>query len=149
MFSSIQSAKRKVITFGDDGEQVSRPTNPATATELSTKKNNDTQNATTTPNGSNIVQDKGSPSSSSTTVVSSGSSTSEEIGQRLSKKQKRQLQHQQDSRPKKLINREPTTEAMTLKAKELKKHRNSLPIYTGEFMPFCNSRESSVVQLYF
>lgn len=151
MFSSIQSAKRKVITFGDDGEQVSRPTNPSTATESSSsssssssaKKHNDTQNGTTKHNGSNIVQDKTSSSSSSTTA----SSTSEETGQRLSKKQKRQLQHQQDSRPKKLINKEPTTEAMTQKAKELKKHRNSLPIYTGEFIAFYNSEESSADEM--
>ena len=142
MFTSIQSAKRKVITFGDDGEQVSCPTNPSTATESfsssssSAKKHNHTQNAATKPNGSNIVQDMASSSSSSTPVVVSTSSTSEETGQRLSKKQKRQLQHQQDSRPKKLINKEPTTEAMTQKAKELKKHRNSLPIYTGEYMHF-------------
>ncbi|KAF9312283.1 putative ATP-dependent RNA helicase dhr2 [Linnemannia elongata] len=149
MFSSIQSAKRKVITFGDDGEQVSRPTNPSTTTESSSsssssssaKKHNDTQNGTTKHNGSNIVQDKTSSSSSSTTA----SSTSEETGQRLSKKQKRQLQHQQDSRPKKLINKEPTTEAMTQKAKELKKHRNSLPIYTARDIIIKEVKENACV----
>ncbi|KAG0287617.1 putative ATP-dependent RNA helicase dhr2 [Linnemannia gamsii] len=143
MFSSIQSAKRKVITFGDDGEQVSRPTatapTKAAATESSSfasfKKHNANNNDTQNTNGKFSVQEKASSTSSSTTssttVVSSTSSTSDETGQRLSKKQKRQLQHQNDSRPRKLINKEPTTEAMTLKAKELKKHRISLPIYTA------------------
>lgn len=144
MFSSIQSAKRKVITFGDDGEQVSRPTATAptkaaaieSSSSASSKKHNVNNNDTQNTNGKVSVQEKASSTSSSATIVSSTSPDSDETGQRLSKKQKRQLQHQNDARPRKLINKEPTTEAMTLKAKELKKHRISLPIYTGKPMIF-------------
>jgi hypothetical protein len=145
MFSSIQSAKRKVITFGDDGEQVSRSTTITAPTKTaatessssSSKKHNTNHSDTQYTNGKGNLQDNASSSSSSSsTVVSSASSSSEETGERLSKKQKRQLQRQNDARPRKLINKEPTTEAMTQKAKELKKHRNSLPIYTGKPMLF-------------
>ena len=137
MFSSIQNAKRKVITFDDDGEQVplhiAVPAKPAAAVVVealtSKKHNNDTH--TSTADG---AQDETASSASSTTVVSSsaGSSNSEGTGQHLSKKQRRQLQHQNESRPKKLINKEPTTEAMIQRAKDLKKHRQSLPIFTGK-----------------
>ncbi|KAF9904458.1 putative ATP-dependent RNA helicase dhr2 [Linnemannia zychae] len=137
MFNSIQNAKRKVITFGDDGEEVSRPSNSVTKSpaveELSSKKRHNTDiQENGKPNGSS-VQDKAVSSSPSTKADSStpGSLPSDETGQRLSKKQRRQLQHQNDAKPKKLINKEPTTEAMTQKAKDLRKHRQSLPIFTA------------------
>ncbi|KAF9924796.1 putative ATP-dependent RNA helicase dhr2 [Linnemannia zychae] len=151
MFSSIQSAKRKVITFDDDGEQVPRPATdsvkPVAATPVVTglvsKKHN---NIDTQGNTANDMQ-KASPSSSSDTAASSTNSSMDvdEIGERLSKKQKRQLQRQQDSKPKKMINKEPTTEAMIQKAKELKKHRQSLPIYTARDIIIKEVKENACV----
>ncbi|KAF9093821.1 putative ATP-dependent RNA helicase dhr2 [Mortierella sp. AD031] len=152
MFSSIQSAKRKVITFDDDGEQASRPsTGPVKAAlgeaaESFTKKHS---NGTLKNMTNGVAMEKIASSSSSTTVgsstLSSASSHSEETGQRLSKKQRRQLKHQNESRPKKLANKEPTTEAMTQKAKDLRKHRQSLPIYTARDIIIKEVKENACV----
>ncbi|KAF9962706.1 putative ATP-dependent RNA helicase dhr2 [Mortierella alpina] len=133
MFKSAQAAKRKVITFDDDGETFARGnthkgehTSPPASTTPHTVngelnktlvKEHTVTNTTTLSNGSAL------------SAVSSASTDSSE--QQLTKKQKRKLHHQGDVRPKKLANKEPTTDAMIQKAKSLKKHRQSLPIYSA------------------
>lgn len=55
------------------------------------------------------------------------------VATKLNNKQKRQVVFQDDDqRPKKLAHREQTADSILQKAKDLKKHRQSLPIYTGE-----------------
>ncbi|KAI8600064.1 P-loop containing nucleoside triphosphate hydrolase protein [Dissophora ornata] len=125
MFNSVQSAKRKVITFDDDGEAVPRPGaqqkyNQTNGTTKQHRETAATLNDTTQPKET-------SPSSSSPSTASSVSAESLQ----LTKKQKRKIQYQDEARPKKLSNKEPTTDAIIQKAKELKKHRQSLPIYTA------------------
>lgn len=131
MFNSIKSAKRKVITFDDDDENVSF-------------QGHDTQSTPTpTENKSNkAIKAKSQTDSESSAPASTSESHAEEptpsSATTLTKKQKRQQQHQYD-RPKKIANKEPTTEAIIAKAKDLKKHREALPIYTGKHSAFIRS----------
>ncbi|KAG9322593.1 hypothetical protein KVV02_007906 [Mortierella alpina] len=134
MFKSAQAAKRKVITFDDDGETIARqdtrkedhPQQPHTDAKSHTAngvaKTTLVKEHSVTPT---LTNGSASPATSS---ASTGSSEQ----QQLTKKQKRKLQHQGDNaRPKKLATKEPTTDAMIQKAKSLKKHRQSLPIYSA------------------
>src|SRR3954447_22170411 len=116
MFNSVQKAKRKVITFDDDGEAVPRP-------EVSSKHTASAQhrpaqlNGTTTQHTDNGSEKHASPSFSSsstlpTTETSTPAAVTGESTLQLTKKQKRKLQFQGEARPKKLANREPTTDAI-------------------------------------
>jgi hypothetical protein len=49
----------------------------------------------------------------------------------LTKKGKRPVQFGDETRPKKVAHKEQTAEGMLQKSKDLRKHRQSLPIYTG------------------
>ncbi|KAF9358447.1 hypothetical protein BGX26_001731 [Mortierella sp. AD094] len=119
MFGSVQSAKRKVITFDDDGEAVPR--------SVDNKKHN---NAKSSSNDGVAAQKNDATLSNGTAPDSSETSSPSESTQ-LIKKQKKKLLYKDEARPKKLANKEPTTDAIIQKAKDLKKHRLSLPIYTG------------------
>ncbi|KAI1304582.1 putative ATP-dependent RNA helicase dhr2 [Mortierella claussenii] len=142
MFNSIQSAKRKAITFDDEGEAVARR---EVHGKKDRKKSRDSLHATNS-NDSHITTSSSpsgtsSPSSSlSSTAVAAAPSTSSTApasnesleSTLLTKKQKRKLLYQDEGRlSKKLAMKEPTTDAIIQKAKELKKHRQNLPIYTA------------------
>ncbi|KAF9386501.1 putative ATP-dependent RNA helicase dhr2 [Podila verticillata] len=137
MFNSIKSAKRKVITFDDDDENVSF-------------QGHDTQSTPTpTENKSNkAIKAKSQTDSESSAPASTSESHAEEptpsSATTLTKKQKRQQQHQYD-RPKKIANKEPTTEAIIAKAKDLKKHREALPIYTARDIIIKEVKENACV----
>ncbi|KAF9427984.1 putative ATP-dependent RNA helicase dhr2 [Podila epigama] len=62
----------------------------------------------------------------------------------VTKKQKRQQQLHYD-RPKKLAVKEPTTEAILARAKELKKHREALPIHTARDIIIKEVKENACV----
>ncbi|KAF9028219.1 putative ATP-dependent RNA helicase dhr2 [Podila verticillata] len=137
MFNSIKSAKRKVITFDDDDENVS-------------SQGHDTQ-STPTPTehkSSKAIKAKPQTDSESSAPPSTSESHAEEptpsSAATLTKKQKRQQQHQYD-RPKKIANKEPTTEAIIAKAKDLKKHREALPIYTARDIIIKEVKENACV----
>jgi len=66
------------------------------------------------------------------TQTESAPATAKASAGTMSKKGKRQIQFHDEARPKKLAHREPTTEGILQKAKDLKKHRQSLPIFTGK-----------------
>ncbi|KAF9983132.1 putative ATP-dependent RNA helicase dhr2 [Mortierella antarctica] len=134
MFKSAQAAKRKVITFDDDGETIARqdtrkedhPQQPH-ADAKSHTVNGEAKTTLVKEHSVTTTLTNGS-ASPATSSASNGSSEQ----QQLTKKQKRKLQHQGDNaRPKKLATKEPTTDAMIQKAKSLKKHRQSLPIYSA------------------
>ncbi|KAF9112477.1 putative ATP-dependent RNA helicase dhr2 [Mortierella sp. AM989] len=129
MFNSTQSAKRKVITFDDDGEVVPRPVDN---NKHNKSKSSDNLEVAEQTNDTIHSKETSSASSKASSMTSSPSSlslaTSESI--QLTKKQKRKLQYKDEARPK-LTNKEPTTDAIIQRAKELKKHRQSLPIYTA------------------
>lgn len=123
MFNSIKSAKRKVITFDDDDENVSSQGHDTQSTQAPAEQKSSKAAITQTQ------KDSKSSEPTSTAESHEGPTPSTTT---LTKKQKRQQQHQYD-RPKKIANKEPTTEAIIAKAKDLKKHREALPIYTGKY----------------
>ncbi|KAG0056730.1 putative ATP-dependent RNA helicase dhr2 [Gryganskiella cystojenkinii] len=64
----------------------------------------------------------------------------------ITKKQKRQIQFQDDSdRPQKLAHKAPTPEGILQRAKELRKHRQSLPIYTARDIIIKEVKENACV----
>ncbi|KAG0088836.1 putative ATP-dependent RNA helicase dhr2 [Podila epicladia] len=135
MFNSIKSAKRKVITFDDDDENVS-------------SQGYDTQ-STTAPaeqKSSKATKTKAQKESESSEPTSTAESheVSTPVTTTLTKKQKRQQQHQYD-RPKKVANKEPITVAIIAKAKDLKKHREALPIYTARDVIIKEVKENACV----
>jgi hypothetical protein len=123
MFNSIKSAKRKVITFDDDNENVLSQGHDTQSTQAPAEQKSNRATKTKTQ--------KDSESSEPTLTAESPEGLTPSTTT-LTKKQKRQQQHQYD-RPKKIANKEPTTEAILAKAKDLKKHREALPIYTGKY----------------
>ncbi|KAG0322653.1 putative ATP-dependent RNA helicase dhr2 [Dissophora globulifera] len=140
MFNTVQNAKRKVITFDDDGEAVQRRPEASSATLSKQYPDAEQRRAAQQANGKDTVLGADSSSSSSSLTPTSSvtplstpsaSVSGESTPLQQSKKQKRKIQFQGEARPKKLINKEPTTEIILQKAKDLKKHRQSLPIYTA------------------
>ncbi|KAG0353783.1 putative ATP-dependent RNA helicase dhr2 [Podila minutissima] len=135
MFNSINSAKRKVITFDDDEENVSfqghdTQSTAAPAEQKSSKATKTKEQKESESSEQRSAAESHEEPTPSTTI--------------LTKKQKRQQQHQYD-RPKKIANKEPTTEAIIAKAKDLKKHREALPIYTARDIIIKEVKENACV----
>ncbi|KAG0235515.1 putative ATP-dependent RNA helicase dhr2 [Actinomortierella wolfii] len=138
MFKAVKDAKRKVITFDDDGVATPRPiiedTKAAVSSEVSVNGVKARISTTASTNGGS-----GSPPLESATeqIANGNSSDSKANGSNLHDNTgKRKLeQHQSstnDQRPKKsLKQRDPATEALRQKARELSKHRKQLPIYSA------------------
>ncbi|KAF9919107.1 putative ATP-dependent RNA helicase dhr2 [Lobosporangium transversale] len=141
MFNNVQSAKRNVITFDGDGEPILR------AEVVSKQRKRDSSQIL---NGvSKNARDKPSPTSSTpessllADPVKEQPSGTEFLP--LAKKQKKRLQHQDLAHPTKLAIRELATDAVIQKAKELKKHRQALPIYTARDIIIKEVKENACV----
>ncbi|KAF8981526.1 putative ATP-dependent RNA helicase dhr2 [Entomortierella lignicola] len=122
MFNNVQSAKRKVITFDDDGEAIPRSID---------NKQNDTEHKNkveTAPTSDTTQSEKPSPTSSTKPSPSDPSLASSAPS---TKKQKKKALYSDEARPKNIVNKTPTTDAIIQKAKDLKKHRVTLPIYSA------------------
>ncbi|KAF9192954.1 putative ATP-dependent RNA helicase dhr2 [Haplosporangium sp. Z 767] len=148
MFNNVKAVKRKVITFDDDGEIVPRHEGSKLRDEKVYQQPNGTSSSKHTQ--SKLVKDN-SADTKSINKAQEPSSTSSPASSRLkesgpsTKKQKRQQQYQNEARPKKLAIKEPTTEAMVKKAKDLRKHRQSLPIYTARDIIIKEVKENACV----
>lgn len=139
MFGTLQSAKRKVIiTFDDDGKPVprqevsrnlekERPKEfEAGSTEASTPSI-DTKQVTIS------LESPPSPRPSLHTAVKppdAASSLGEAKQPQHRQKRKQQFQGN-DAQAKKFTTQEATTDRVLQRAKELRKHRRALPIFTG------------------
>lgn len=148
MFNNLQTAKRKVITFDDDGVPIQRQEPPKQSEKQPLKEEKQRLNQsnkseakgaeastasidtkqTTTPSSEPPLS---SQSSQTTPKSSSTPSVSGEAKQTQHQK-KRKHQFQDGAQGKKTaLAEEPTTDAILQKSKELKKHRKALPIYSG------------------
>ncbi|KAG0344648.1 putative ATP-dependent RNA helicase dhr2 [Podila humilis] len=132
MFSSIKSAKRKIITFNDDDDDAFMSSRGQT-TEIQSpyKPPNQTNAELKEPAAAPPRENHGATTPPHSTTI-------------LTKKQKRQ-QKQQYDRPRKVASVVPTTEAIIAKAKQLKKHRDALPIYTARDIIIKEVKENACV----
>ncbi|KAF9361515.1 putative ATP-dependent RNA helicase dhr2 [Mortierella sp. NVP85] len=141
MFNNLQTVKRKVITFDDDGVPIQREEPPKQSEKQPLKE--EKKRPKESKNQADKSEAKGaeaptasidtkqtilsleSPSSSGTPSVSGEAKEPQQP-----KKRKHHFQDEVQAK-KTTIDQEPTADAILQKSKELKKHRKALPIYSA------------------
>ncbi|KAF9978885.1 putative ATP-dependent RNA helicase dhr2 [Actinomortierella ambigua] len=154
MFNAVKNAKRKIITFGDDGETITRSAAGDVDVVSRTESNAETSmngTSATTPTAANNTT-SGSPSEQGQPVKKAKSdSTNGFSNNSLQHTPKRRLDPQQqhpanDRRPNNLNRQsEPGSEALRQKARELAKHRKNLPIYSAREMIIKEVKDNACV----
>ncbi|KAG0221002.1 ATP-dependent RNA helicase DHX8 [Mortierella sp. GBAus27b] len=139
MFSTLQTAKRKVVNFDDDGEPLSRQEvtqksekqHPKEPKHKSTNEVERTKAIVSTDSPPKSSPPSSQSSQKTLSEPSDDASTSSRDTKQSDRKQKRKEQFQDNTRPKKLATKEATSDVILQRARELKKHRRALPIFSA------------------